>query len=380
MGDFDITAPATPEAERWQGWGTALKPAWEPVIVARKPLIGTVAANVTRYGTGAINVDGCRIGTTDTLAFGSREIGTNGIYSPIAKDRQTPGQQNPQGRWPANVVLSHHEDCVQVGTKRVKSNSAGTAGGNVEHAAFGGGMKNRGNEFGYADPDGTETVAAWDCHDECPVRLLDAQSGERKTNPGTYRANGTAGMYGASRKSGMVTSLGDTGGASRFFYTSKASRSERSAGLPEGMTNTHPTVKSLGIMRWLVRLVTPPGGTVLDPFAGSGSTGCACALEGFQFIGIEQSVEYAAIAERRISYWSASSLQLQGIPEKPKENGVYAGGKGRRSVPRCPEHDQGHDPATRSQTYKCGCRLSYRDYTARPTVFQPALELEGVAD
>jgi hypothetical protein len=238
----------------------------------------------------------------------------------------------PQGRWPANVVLSHHEDCVQVGTKRVK----GTNPSNdrrTDAQGYQGGWR-RGDEPrpGYTDPDGTETVAAWDCHPDCPVAMLDAQSGERGGGFGKRgQLNGGATKWGFDGH-GQTVGYGDRGGPSRFFYTAKASRSERNAGLegmpernqgqrygtvqdarphtPEGYeyprsatANHHPTVKPIALMRWLVRLITPPGGVVLDPFMGSGSTGCAVALEGFQFIGIEQDAEYAAIAERRISYW-----------------------------------------------------------------------------
>lgn len=157
---------------------------------------------------------------------------------------------------------------------------------------------------GYRDPDGTETVEAWECAPGCPVAALDAQSTE-----------------------GDVT-YGDSGGASRFFYQAKSSRAERNAGLEgfeekhpqeRGSTsrhfemagslsgpraNHHPTVKPINLMRWLVRLVTPPGGTCLDPFLGSGSTGCAAVLEGFDFLGIEREPEYIEIAEARIAFWS----------------------------------------------------------------------------
>ena len=271
---LDITAPATPEAERWAGWGTALKPAWEPVIVARKPLVGTVAANVMQHGTGALNIAGTRIGHAETLTGGT---GTNGKHAgwdrPWMHDG-TPreGYRSTEGRWPANVAL-----------------------------------------------------------DEAAAEMLDAQSGERGGGMATRGASSRiyGGGKGFTKGTGEVVGYGDTGGASRFFYVAKASRRERNAGLdgmPERFTatmnngigarehdpsdprahtaNHHPTVKPITLMRWLVRLVTPPGGLILDPFAGSGSTGCAAVLEGFRFVGIEQDAEYAEIAERRIDYWS----------------------------------------------------------------------------
>lgn len=197
----DTTAPATPAAVQWNGWGTALKPAWEPIIVARKPLCGTVAANVLEYGTGGINVDGCRVGETGARNNGSkpREDGyqKNDIYG---KRKPLERCDYGIGRFPANL-----------------------------------------------------------CHDG----------------------------------SAEVTRL--MGDAARFFYCAKASKSDRDE------LNHHPTVKPTALMRWLVRLVTPPGGLVFDPFCGSGSTGKAATLEGFRFVGIEREAEYAEIAEARIN-------------------------------------------------------------------------------
>jgi len=225
------------------GRGTALKPAWEPIVLARKPLIGTVAKNVERFRTGAINVDGCRIETSDVLSWGSREIGDGIKYGTIAKERQTPGEQHALGRWPANLVL-----------------------------------------------------------DEDAAAMLDAEVGTLKSGrldrSQITAANKTYGKAPKERKGIYET---DTGGPSRFFYCAKASRAERNAGL-EGMPNGHPTIKPLALMRWLVRLVTPPGGTVLDPFTGSGTTGVACVNEGFDFVGIEQDAEYVEIARRRIEH------------------------------------------------------------------------------
>jgi len=172
--EANITAPATEQAHKWDGWGTALKPAHEPIVVARKPLIGTVAANVLKHGTGAINIDGCRV----------------------------EGE-----RWPANLIL-------------------------------------------------------------------DEEVGEQLGEP------------------------------ARFFYCAKAGKAERNAGLDK---NIHPTVKPISLMAYLVRLVTPPGGVILDPFLGSGSTGCAAVLEGFDFIGIEREAEYVAISKARIKHYQAEA-------------------------------------------------------------------------
>jgi hypothetical protein len=351
-----ITAPATDLAKQWAGWGTALKPAWEPIILARKPLIGTVAANVAQFGTGALNIDACRVtGTPRTTHADGNRIGNRDGATSYAVGQEGAAYEGASGRWPANVVLSHSPECRQVGTRRVKG-SNGVRGSDAGNAMYGGGKglarKTTGQEVGYADADVLETVPAWECAPDCPVRLLDEQSGERPTGgPGgtfTRRTESAAihagGGMNAVGKALERTCYHDvTAGASRFYYTAKASRREREAGL-EGMPrkvgtaysngaglssgvpdnpqqtahkhdpvgNHHPTVKPLALMRWLCRLVTPPGGNgrepglILDPFCGSGSTGCAAVLEGFRFLGIEQDESYCEIARRRIAHWAAT--------------------------------------------------------------------------
>ena len=211
-----VTAPATDAARRWNGWGTALKPASEHWTLARKPLIGTVAENVLMHGTGALNIDECRITTDDTLVrkLGKSTTSASGWTS--TKRSAVAGKDG--GRWPANLVL-----------------------------------------------------------DEEAATMLDEQSGA-------------------------------VDGASRFFYVAKSSQREKNAGLPDGLENNHPTVKSLALMRWLVKLITPPGGVVLDPFAGSGSTGCATLQEGFRFVGIERDAGSCQIAAARLTYWAKGTL------------------------------------------------------------------------
>ncbi len=244
--------PATDAAREWQGWGTALKPAWEPCVVARKPLAGTVAENVQRYGTGALNIDGCRIGLTPgvddsqlrTMQRSKRAVNDGWGMSSVSGDEAQVVKQ--EGRWPANVVL-----------------------------------------------------------DEQAAAMLDAQSGERGGGFGVRGAGPTDGRNAyALGGNGEVVGYGDTGGASRFFYTAKASRADRNT---SGANNTHPTVKPTDLMRWLVRLATPPSGVVLDPFAGSGSTLVAARAEGFRAIGIEREEEYAAIIADRLSQLSLFS-------------------------------------------------------------------------
>jgi hypothetical protein len=228
-----VTAPATPEAAAWQGWGTALKPAWESICVARKPLAGTVAANVLAHGTGALNIDGCRIeADARPLVVSDRRTG-NAVYGDGLQGSQAIGS-TALGRWPAN--LCH---------------------------------------------DGSDEVLA------CFPESKDGVAGKRTGVKGIT----TSGLGGYADEWG---GYGGSGSAARFFYTAKASKAERGDG------NTHPTVKPVALMRWLVRLVTPPGGMVLDPFAGSGTTGLAASIEQFNATLIEMSPEYAAIARGRI--------------------------------------------------------------------------------
>lgn len=234
--EFDITAPATPEAAAWSGWGTALKPAHEPIVVARKPLVGTVAANVLAHGTGGLNIDGCRVGDGEDRTGGGVQ---GAMPQPMSWGGEPTGRERPTGgRWPANVVL-----------------------------------------------------------DEAAAAELDAQSGTlHSQNPAT-RASRSKVVCTTGFSTGKSAEYGDTGGASRFFYCAKAGTKERPVG-PDG--TKHATVKPLALMRWLVRLVTPPGGTVLDPFAGSGTTLEAAILEGFDSVGIERDPAHADLCAIRV--------------------------------------------------------------------------------
>jgi DNA modification methylase len=249
-----ITAPSTDLAKQWHGWGTALKPAHEPIVVARKSLQGTVADNVTAWGVGALNIDGCRV-------------------------------EGDVGRWPANIIL-----------------------------------------------------------DEEAAQMLDEQSGWSMSSANLRHNTGTPSVAKGKEYPHISIGHSDSGGASRFFYVAKASKAEREAGL-EGMevkviqernkdsdflasewridprspnggyenkptqprANNHPTVKPIALMRYLVRMVTPRGGVVLDPFMGSGTTGCAAMLEAVRFIGIDITPEYVDIAERRIQHWASQN-------------------------------------------------------------------------
>lgn len=256
-----VTAAATEAAQQWQGWGTALKPAWEPICVARKPLgEKNVAANVLKHGTGAINIDGCRI------AWAS------------AGDEA--GNYDAPGRWPANLL---HDGSPEV------------------------------------------------------VALFPSEAGGQDKRQGLTPGSRPGGFGGVGSDKGSSTPnarlYADDGSAARFFWCPKTSASDRHEGLQHpgrqfemgrlpshaekvnaaGKGNHHPTVKPTELMRYLCRLVTPPGGTVLDPFMGSGSTLKAAELEGFSAIGIELSAEYIAIAQRRIASDAPLFADVKGI-------------------------------------------------------------------
>jgi site-specific DNA-methyltransferase (adenine-specific) len=228
-----ITAPATDEAKQWDGWGTALKPGHEPICLARKPFVGTVAGNVLVHGTGALNIDGCRIAGSSTVRSNHAEMGYHG--GNLAEDYVT---GSTKGRWPANLLLD--ED----------------AAAELDRQADGV------SRFFYC------TKASRSERDRGLDTLPVLSGGEL-----TDRVEGTAGLK--SPRAG--------------------------AGRTSGGRNTHPTVKPLALMRYLCRLVTPPEGVVLDPFMGSGTTGMAALLEGFRFLGIERESEYLTLAHARIA-------------------------------------------------------------------------------
>ena len=274
--DRSTTSPATDAAKQWDGWGTALKPAHEPIVLARKPLIAAVAENVLQHGTGGLNIDGCRIETGDKIApFGSPRKSVGGLLNKTEEAREG-YEQSDLGRWPANVIHDGSDE-VLAGfpeTDNSRASMRGTMG-------------------------------------KTPFSGLDGSG----RNPTTNSFRGHA----------------DTGGsAARFFYCAKATQEDRNEGLEDlplqsagavtdrkdgsaglnspragagrtnGSRNPHPTVKPTELMRYLCRLITPPGGLVLDPFCGSGSTGKAAMLEGLRFVGIELNADYCELAQRRI--------------------------------------------------------------------------------
>lgn len=232
----------------WEGWGTALKPGFEPIALARKPFKGTLTANAERWGTGALNIDGCRIPSdAPPKGYPNGPGGKSHHYSSdkrSAEVRPNPWVPSDAGRWPANVIL---------------------------------------------DPEAGE--------------LLDAQTGQPVSRY-FYQAKTSHTERDFGCDSLPAHSAGEmTGG--REEGSAGLNNPRAGAGRTSGARNAHPTVKPIALMRWLVRLVTPPGGIVLDPFTGSGTTGIAAVLEGFDFIGMEQSPQWAEVAETRIAAWAA---------------------------------------------------------------------------
>jgi len=325
-----ITSPFTDEAKQWQGWGTALKPAHEPIVVARKPISEkTVAENVLTYGTGAINIDASRVGFVSEADkkesidknqhadFGTKPITNNTVYGDYSMIE--PKNYQPTGRFPANLILSHNPDCqlIKEGSTEVSREVGSTP-------------DMRGNNYGRSDKTieiemstYKDTPEIYQCTEGCPfLEFPNSKStGGRigKKDMGSV-TNVPAGEYEAGDPG-----YGDNGTAARFFYCAKTSKAERNAGLNEfqdvkghsnygsiqerssnpSQKNFHPTVKPLTLIRYLIKLVTPPNGTVLDPFLGSGTTAVAATLDNYKWIGCELTEEYLPIINGRVAYAEA---------------------------------------------------------------------------
>ena len=239
--------PDSEAARQWSGWGTALKPALEPITVARKPLVGTVAANVLAHGTGALNIDGCRVDATGDAQLAEKYASVqnagrreNNVYGSDSRDRAG-AAPHQAGRFPANLIH-----------------------------------------------DGSDEVLAG--------------FPQSSAKNGVTQGEGKGGIWSESTGKRAGPTHGDAGSAARFFYCAKASKKDRGEG------NAHPTVKPTELMRYLCRLVTPPCGTVLDPFMGSGSTGKAALLEGFAFIGAEREQESFDTAAARIGFTGSAHI------------------------------------------------------------------------
>lgn len=267
----DILAPASPEAEQWAGWGTALKPAYEPIILARKPLEGTVAGNVLAWGVGGINIDGCRVPTSDKLSGGDANPDSIGSFTNdgwrsawmddpdaraahAAKIRNNVEKAETLGRWPANLIHDGSPEVLEAfeefGPAPGQLARAKTDGAPKNNAIYG--AMNHGTTNPEPRDDGPDITAAryFPC---CPWSEDEL----------------------------------------RFFYSAKANKKDRAG-------SNHPTVKPISLMKWLTRLVTPPGGLILEPFAGSGSTIQAAVEQGFDCMAIEQSADYCVDIHNRM--------------------------------------------------------------------------------
>jgi DNA modification methylase len=314
---------------KYEGWGTALKPANEPICVARKPLSEkSVAENVLKWGTGGINIDGCRVGS-DIIETNMKNT-KGGLYNLGNEDRTNEVENTfNEGRFPANIILECICDEVIKGEVR---ESKGRVRENHNYNSVG----NMGSYDGEGTIDNYNDKGDIHTNPMCPCRLMDEQSGVSKSGirKPTYKSKDeyeSAIAGGAFGDDLTIRGHNDSGGASRFFYQAKVSKKERNMGLehfeekesimpgintfddegnrlradgsivkPVINKNTHPTIKPVALMSYLVRLVTPPNGIVLDPFMGSGSTGIAAQLEGFRFVGMEMDPDYFKIASARI--------------------------------------------------------------------------------
>lgn len=352
-----ITAPVTDLARQWEGWGTALKPSWEPIILARKPMLSSVADNVREFSTGGLNIDGCRIrGAGEEVhtpaSDPTKRQGTVGTDLGItradtdkfqAAQAESVARTNLLGRWPANLLLQHAEGCRCVGTTQVRRSLREATCDLPAKQTFKG-WKQGGRSLGETE----ETVENWECVPNCPVRMLGEQSGESSSSGGNFSGSNALGQdSGWNNHNNKPTAIArpiDKGTAARFFFCAKPARWERDEGAPsetlsgaeavhrqEGskglenpragsgrtadkVRNFHPTVKPVSLMRELVRLVTPPEGIVLDLFMGSGSTGIACVFEGFRFLGVEREEKFFDLAKERIDYAQVKKQVASKLP------------------------------------------------------------------
>lgn len=344
--DIPVTAPATDEAREWEGYGTALKPSWEPILVFRKALEGTVVETVLQHRTGALNIDGCRVKHSSPEDFAKHKEMVDRIKEKggsmadswkNSSDLSGASEVTSAGRWPPNATLTHASGCRPLGPQKVKA-AAPTGQPCGDEARVRGvyaegdpnSFVGNGSRVHYVSEDGTETVEAWECVEGCPVRALDEQTGDRPStltgradpsarhdNPGDNHGKSTFG-------GGNSQVYADSGGASRFFpqfegqepvevpffYTAKATKKE--ATLDGRIENNHPTKKPLKLMQWLVRLVCPKGGLLIDPYCGSGTTLHAAIEERIRFTGIERDLEWVEVARKRVEIITEEAGARQG--------------------------------------------------------------------
>jgi hypothetical protein len=366
----DHVCPVTPESEPWKGYGTAAKPAQEHWWLVRKPLRTTIAGTVQEHGTGALNIDGCRVGHSKDVAGSLAGRGgpfVDGGWSGKTGDQS--GNDPDVGRWPPNFLLSHSAECRCVGTTEVKANPTWDTPERECESTFTGETVSQVRHGGE-----TETVDMFECALDCPVRLMDEQSGNLKS--GTLKSdqyqtkNGdNASIFAGAGQYEHSGYAANSGGASRFFprfewdvedvapflYMAKPSRGEKDGGLEHweavaggeatgrkedsagtkspragagrngGARNVHPTVKSKALMRYLCKLGCPPGGIILDWCCGSGTTGVAAMLEGFRFIGIDlndtHEEPFVSIARARIQHVIGGDIPMpEAAPLRPRKD------------------------------------------------------------
>lgn len=313
--DIPVTVAATDEAKEWEGWGTALKPYWEPILMFRKPVAeNTVAEQVLKTGTGGLNIDGARIKHSSPEDFEKHKAGVDAIKArggsmgnswKNSSDLSGANDVTTAGRWPPNVLFVHSDGCQKVGTKTVKAPTINRFDDGAK--PFGGGAGHEYTSTQTGDENGEEEVGVWDCHPSCPIGQLNAQSGVTVSRPDLRSGGALDTREMGWRFKRNPSALNDSGGASRFFanfdpfvYVPKPSQSEKNDGLEFGDENEHPTVKPVKLMRYLVKLNTRKGGIVLDPYCGSGTTCVAAVAEGMHFIGIEKDEASVRTAQGRV--------------------------------------------------------------------------------
>jgi len=317
-----IDPPATKLAKRWDGYGTGLKPAWEPIIVAMKPLEKglTYAQNAKKWGVAGLNIDGGRVGMEQrhNPPVGAHKNSMNPY------DGKNGQGTDVQGRWPANVILSHSPNCVCIGEKEIGDGNSKTRIVKDAKSSWANSCQDI-NVIAY----GKETIEIWACVPNCPIRIMDNQSGQAGGGSHKYHketSSKTCHTNNVRKDSfiGQEIGMGDSGGASRFFYCAKASKAEKEEGLIgfiecakcerfESKTHTrkgvkekcyrnnHPTVKPLALIKYLCTLLNMPNRdqVILDPFCGSGTTLVACKNLGINYVGIEQDMNFCLIATAR---------------------------------------------------------------------------------
>ncbi len=360
------TAPSTDDAKKWDGFGTALKPShedlicavkpiMEPCFLARKPLDGTIVQTVLKHGTGALNIDACRIGTDWSDRSDSWKASGHSAKPEADKIAAPPGSGincHELGRWPTNAVLIHADGCQVVGEETTELS---------RNTGFGDELQSPGSGWGTKKPTTTTTTTCkvWACVDGCPVKELAIQSGESTSGSGS----GSGGIWSPSTGKPAGPQHGDSGSSARFFpqfqhseldapffYTSKSSRRERDQGLghlkrhtggelcnreegsaglgpragagrTSGGHNDHSTVKPVALIEWLQKLTTPPGGVTLDFTCGSGTAGVSATLNGFRFIGIDIDPHFAELSRERIAnaFPLMARMKPEAKPEKAPE-------------------------------------------------------------